>query len=133
MKVLIGIIIAFVLIDIVIVAYVVLKRFRRKISEKAKGEIRNAWKKLIRQHDYKNAIMEADKLLDFALGQLGLSGNLGGKLKKAPHFFGDLNAVWAAHKVRNNIAHQMNYQVDEATYKRTMLAFKQAFKDLKIF
>jgi len=133
MKILIAIIVIFILVDILIVAYVVWRRMKRRISEKVKGEIRDSWKKLIRQHDYRNAVMEADKLLDYALSRLGLAGNLGSKLKKAPHFFKDLNGIWAAHKVRNNIAHQMNYQVDEGTYKRTMLAFKQAFKDLKIF
>ncbi len=133
MKLLIAIIVAFILVDVLIVGYVVWRRTHRKISERAKEEIRNAWKKLIRGQDFKNAVMEADKLLDHALSQFGLSGNLGSKLKKAPHLFRDLNNLWAAHKVRNNIAHQMNYQVDEGTYKRTMLAFKQAFKDLKIF
>jgi len=133
MKIFIAIVLAFIIADVLIVMYVIYKRNRRKIPEKLIQEISAAWRKLIHQPDHRHAVMEADKLLDYALGKLGLSGNLGNKLKKFPHVFSQINDVWAAHKVRNNIAHQINYQIDERTYKKAMLAFKQAFKDLKIF
>lgn len=77
--------------------------------------------------------MDADKLLDHALHLLGYRGNLGNKLKKSGGRFKNINKIWTAHKVRNNIAHQINYQIDEKTYRDTMLTFKQAFMDLKIF
>ena len=77
--------------------------------------------------------MDADKLLDHALYLMGYRGNLGAKLKKAASRFKHINKIWAAHKIRNNIAHQINYQVDKTAYRNAMLAFKQAFKDLKIF
>lgn len=133
MKFIITIILIFVIADVLIVAYVLFKRFRKKLPGQVLEEIRNEWKKLIRNKDYRHAIMEADKLLDYALSKMGYRGSLGGKLKKAPGLFSNINDVWAAHKVRNNIAHKINYKVDEKTYKKTMLQFKQAFKDLKIF
>ena len=133
MKLFVSIVLAFILADILIVAYVVYRGSRKKLPEKTAEEIREMWKAIIRQSDHRHAIMDADKLLDHALGKLGLRGNLGSKLKKAPQLFKNINAVWAAHKVRNNIAHQINYKVDEKTYKRSMMAFKEAFKDLKIF
>ena len=78
-------------------------------------------------------VLDADKLLDHVLYLLGYRGNLGAKLKKAAPLFSNVNKVWGAHKVRNNIAHQINFQVNEKMYKDAMLSFKQAFKDLKIF
>lgn len=133
MKLIISFILAFIVIDILIVAYVIWRRTRRRVSEKDQLEIQKSWRKIIRQKDRRHAIMDADKLLDHALYLMGYKGNLGSKLKKAAPRFKHLNDVWAAHKVRNNIAHQMNYKVTEKIYRKSMLGFKQAFKDLKIF
>lgn len=133
MKIFLILVAIFIAIDVLIVAYVVWRRTRRKISQKNLLEIQTSWKTIIRQKDMRHAIMDADKLLDHALYLLGYKGNLGNKLKKATPLFKSINRVWAAHKVRNNIAHQINFQIDEKTYRNTMLAFKQAFMDLKIF
>ncbi len=133
MKILLAVLLIFILVDVLIVGYVIVRRWRKKISPKRVEEIRDHWKAIIRNPDHRYAIMEADKLLDLALGEIGYRGNLGAKLKKCPRLFSSLNDVWAAHKVRNNIAHQLHYRVDEGTYKKTMLAFKRAFQDLKIF
>ncbi len=133
MKIFLIIVAAFVAIDVLIVLYVMWSRSRRKISQKDKNHVQKTWKGIIRQKDMKHAIMDADKLLDHSLHLLGYRGNLGGKLKKAAPLFKNINKVWAAHKIRNNIAHQINYEVDEKTYRNAMLTFKQAFKDMKIF
>lgn len=133
MKIFLIILAIFIIVDVLIVAYVMYRRMRRKVSKKAIEEIQKSWKKIIRQKDMRHAIMDADKLLDHALTQFGYKGNLGTKLKKSGRLFKNVNKVWAAHKVRNNIAHQINYKVDEKTYRASMLAFKEAFKDLKIF
>ena len=133
MKLFVLIILVFTLADVLMVMYVIYRRYRKKISPAMVEAIREEWKRIIREKDYRHAIMDADKLLDHALSKMGLRGNLGSKLKNSPKLFTNVNNVWAAHKVRNNIAHQINFQVDEATYKKTMLSFKQAFKDLNIF
>ncbi len=133
MQTFLTIILIFVLVDILLVGYVVYKRFRRTLNDEVIQKIRSAWKELIREKDHRHAIMEADKLLDFALFKMGYKGSLGSKLKKAHSLFRNINDVWSAHKIRNNIAHKINYKVDEKTYKKTMLQFKQAFIDLKIF
>lgn len=133
MKLIVTIILLFVIVDVLIVAYVLFRRFGKKLTREVIDEIQTEWKKIIREHDRKTAILEADKLLDYALTRLGYRGSLGAKLKGSPHLFKNINDIWAAHKVRNDIAHKINYQVDEKTYKATMLKFKQAFRDLKIF
>lgn len=133
MKFIVTIILIFVVVDVLIVGYVLFRRYHKKMSRAAIDEIQKEWKQIIRETDYRQAILEADKLLDYALKHMGYKGSLGAKLKKAPTLFKNINDVWAAHKIRNNIAHKINYKVDEKTYKATMLKFKQAFKDLKIF
>lgn len=133
MKIFLIIVAIFIATDVLIVLHVMYRRMRRKISPKDQAHIQSTWKEIIRQKDMKHAIMDADKLLDHALYLLGYRGNLGNKLKKAAPRFSNINKVWAAHKIRNNIAHQINYQVDEKAYRNAMLTFKQAFKDLKIF
>jgi len=133
MKLIVTIILIFVIADVLIVAYVLFRRLRKKIPKHVIVEVRGEWKKIIRTKDHRHAILEADKLLDYALSKLGYKGSLGSKLKKTAKLFKNINDVWAAHKIRNNIAHKLNYKVDEKTYKRTMLQFKQAFKDIKIF
>jgi len=133
MKIFLIVIAAFVAIDVLIVLYVIYRRMRRRIKAKDVAEIRKTWKEIIRGKDMRHAIMDADKLLDHGLYLLGYKGNLGSKLKKAAPLFKNVNKVWSAHKVRNNIAHKINFHVDQKTYKNTMLTFKQAFKELKIF
>jgi len=133
MKIFLTVLAIFIAVDVLIVLYVWYRRSGRKMSPRAAASIRKQWKEIIRQKDMRHAIMDADKLLDHALYQMGYRGNLGAKLKKAGPRFTKVNKVWAAHKVRNNIAHQINYKVDEKTYRSAMLGFKEAFKDLKIF
>jgi hypothetical protein len=133
MKLIVTIILIFVIADVLIIGYILIRRYRKRMSQATIEEIQKEWRKIIKEQDHRHAILEADKLLDFALSKMGYRGGLGAKLKKAPSLFKNINDVWAAHKIRNNIAHKINYKVDEKTYKATMLKFKQAFKDLKIF
>jgi hypothetical protein len=81
----------------------------------------------------KLAIIDADKLLDEALGALGYEGDLGGKLQSiTPDTLGSLDALWDAHKVRNNIVHAPNYvlSVDRAHY--VLEEYKQGLIELGI-
>src|SRR3989344_3841549 len=60
------------------------------------------------ENDWRQAIIEADIMLDDLLSQLGYHGDtLGEKLRAAdPARFRTLQNAWEAHKVRNEIAHQ---------------------------
>ena len=133
MEIIITIILIFLIADVLIVGYIIFKRSKKKLSQKLIEEIQAEWRKIIRLKDHRHGILEADKLLDHALTQMGYVGSLGAKLKKNPRLFKKINDVWAAHKIRNNIAHKINYEIDEKTYKKAMLQFKEAFKDLNIF
>jgi hypothetical protein len=80
---------------------------------------------------YQMAILNADKLLDRALRERGYRGNtMGERLKTAGSAFGNINAVWAAHKLRNRIAHETDVNITYTTARRALATFKQALKDL---
>ena len=80
---------------------------------------------------YTVSIINADKLLDKAMIEMGVPGKtMGDRLKRAGGRFSNLNAVWRAHKLRNIIAHETDVEV---SYKQAFNAtkiYKQALKDL---
>lgn len=76
------------------------------------------------------AILNADKLLDAALKARGFKGDtMGKRMKSAQKSFRNNNAVWAAHKLRNQIAHE-DINVKPQTTKQALVAFKGALKDV---
>jgi len=90
---------------------------------------------LINSHnlnDWKQAIMEADIILDEMLEKMGYHGDsIGDKLKQieASDFL-TLNQAWEAHKVRNQIAHKGSQYIlsrDEA--ERVIKLYGEVFKE----
>lgn len=81
---------------------------------------------------YNMAVVEGDKLLDKALMEMGLSGRtMGERLKKCgKEKFSQTNAVWNAHKLRNQIAHEPGFQLEYAQAKHALNIYKQALRDL---
>lgn len=127
------IIVGFVLLDILIVFLVVFIKKRKKFSDKDLHFIKINWFRILDlvSTDPIRAIMDADKLLDFALGKRGKTGSLGEKLKQSKSLFKDINSVWEVHKLRNKLAHEFrNLSVNEA--KNALKHYKNALKDLGI-
>lgn len=80
---------------------------------------------------YSMAVLNADKLLDKALSEMGVSGKtMGERMKKASDRFENPNAVWGAHKLRNQIAHENDFDIDYGQASRALAGFKQALKNL---
>ena len=80
---------------------------------------------------YQMAIMNADKLLDNALRDIGLDGDsMGDRLKIAGKKFSDVNQVWAAHKLRNRIVHETDIQIKLMTAKKALYIYKKSLKEL---
>lgn len=77
------------------------------------------------------SIIEADKLLDKALIEMGIPGKtMGDRLKKSGSKFANLNSVWRAHKLRNIIAHESDFEVSYKQATNALDIYKQALKDL---
>ncbi len=80
---------------------------------------------------YMNAVIEGDKLLDRALTELGIPGKtMGDRLKRSGDKFTNLDAVWKAHKLRNTVAHETDFDISYKQAASALLAYKQALKDL---
>lgn len=96
-----------------------------------------AWEKIVREinsdnpANWKQAIIEADKMLEAVVGTLPLTGeNLGEKLRQIePSDFLTLDDAWEAHKVRNRIAHEAGYQLGQHEAKRVIGLYEKVFRE----
>ena len=80
---------------------------------------------------YMTTIIEADKLLDKAMIEMGAVGKtMGDRLKRIGSRFSNLNAVWRAHKLRNAIAHESDIEVTFKQASNALQVYKHALKDL---
>ncbi len=77
------------------------------------------------------AVMNADKLLDRALRESHVRGKtMGERMKAADKLWRNSNHIWAAHKVRNQLAHETNMTITYDSAVRSLAAFRQGLKDL---
>ncbi|MGV9001694.1 MAG: hypothetical protein ACOH18_01925 [Candidatus Saccharimonadaceae bacterium] len=76
-------------------------------------------------------VMDADKLLDQALRERGLSGKtMAERMKQYQGKWTNGNGIWAAHKLRNKLAHEDDARVDYERARQALLAYKQGLKDM---
>lgn len=76
-------------------------------------------------------IINGDKLLDRALNEMGVAGKtMGDRMKRIGDRFSDKNAVWRAHKLRNEIAHEDDLEISYKQAAGALAIYKQALKDL---
>jgi hypothetical protein len=119
------------------------RKFRHIIlqSDISKKQAQESWHK-IEEHfyrggesDLKVAILEADKLLNEALREAGITGiQLGDRLKKAKEGqIPNLNEIWQAHKLRNQIAHEPNFKLKRDLAERALKIYETALENLGIF
>lgn len=80
---------------------------------------------------YQLCILEADKLLDHAMKARGVKGEtMGERMKTARGTWTNANAVWSAHKLRNQIAHESGISVGYDDTRRALAGFKLGLKDI---
>lgn len=79
----------------------------------------------------RDAVSEADKLLDYVLKQSGVPGDtMGERLKRGGDRFSDINAIWSAHKLRNALAHEAKFDLVPSMAREAIRDFRQGLKDL---
>ncbi len=98
------------------------KKKKKKISPDAKIYIEEQIER-IRSCSERDQILEFDKLLDFCLTEKGYDGNLGEKMKAYHLGFRDENAVWKAHRLRNQLAHEIDFLPRKESYVQATSAF----------
>lgn len=100
-----------------------------------KTRISEIYKKTVggSQSDWKIAVIEADKTLDQLLKQKGFSGSsLGERLKEmVPADLPDIyEEVWEAHKIRNQIVHEPDFEVSQSEARQIVGIYDRAIKKL---
>jgi hypothetical protein len=117
--------------------------FRRlfvpKLQGMDRGVIQARWDEIERmasaggEMNLKMAVMEADKLLDYALKAMAIPGTtLGERLKFAAYKHPNIRNVWNAHRLRNQLAHEASYYLDPGFARKALRDFKDALRLLNV-
>jgi hypothetical protein len=112
------------------------------VSTEAEPELKNVkWERVqqlinsTNESDWRQAIIEADIMLDELLTSMRYHGDsIGDKLQAVePSDFLTLDSAWAAHKVRNRIAHDgATFQLNDRQARETISQFEVVFKEFKV-
>jgi hypothetical protein len=82
----------------------------------------------------KSSINEADKLFDYVMQSQGIyGGSMGERLKSARSRFSNYatyDAVWRAHKLRNTLAHELNFDLVPSQAHEALADFERGLREL---
>ena len=98
------------------------------LSAQSQKNLLQLWQKSTAQRDVHRQVLDADTVIAKLLDELGFTGSMGEKLQKARRYLPDLNGVWAAHKLRNRIAHEPGVTVSEYDGKRALASFEKIIR-----
>lgn len=102
------------------------------------GLVQSKWAEVIAMQNsgpsgLKNALFEADKLLDYCMIGKGFTGEtMGDRLKSGGSRFSNLDAIWAAHKLRNQLAHEVEHDLVPEQIKHAIQNLGNAIRELGV-
>ena len=110
------------------------------VTEATTGALRDRWNELLthlestHEAQWKMAVIEADKLVDDALAKAGFSGDtFGDRLSNIqPGTLLSLDGIWWAHKVRNRLAHEVDYFLRYTEARQAIGYFEAALAELQL-
>lgn len=87
---------------------------------------------LLRDPDqWTQAVIQADKLLDFALKKRKLKGKtMGARMVSAQRLFSDNDDTWFAHNLAKKVLLQPDIKLKESDVKDALVGFRQALRDI---
>ena len=81
--------------------------------------------------NFQKALIEADKLLDFALKGLGFEGEtMADRIQVAQKKFSNYQGIWYAHKLRNQAVHEMDTEILSHEVKKAVKIYQLALREL---
>jgi hypothetical protein len=132
----------FFLVGILIVGmilFAIIGRQKSHVIALNKTKVQARWLKIEQsleqgnEASYHLAILEADKFLDFILRSGKFSGEtMGDRLRSANKYFKNPNAIWWAHKLRNQIAHETDFKINYGQAMKAILNYRAALKELGV-
>lgn len=95
------------------------------IMEKSKSHIESDWKV---------AVIEADKFMDDLFKQIGFKGkDMGERMKQInPGQISNINEIWQAHKVRNNLVHNPDFKITYGDAEFVVKTYEKTLKELEL-
>ena len=107
---------------------------RRGLSHQDQALVTAKWReveKLMEQGRSKEAIFDADKLLYFIFRKMNFSGEtFADRLKAAEKFLPNYQDIWGAHKLRNKLAHEIDFQPSLHEAQQAIATFARAIRKL---
>lgn len=84
--------------------------------------------------NFRQAIMEGDKLVDMVLRSKVSGETMGERLKNAKHLFSreTYGKLWTAHKIRNKLAHEADFEGLSSEAVLAVRNFEKALKELRV-
>jgi hypothetical protein len=109
------------------------------LPEEAAGASDNRWQEIkshvnsFKESEWKFAVIEADKLVDDVLKSAGFAGeSMGERLMIIkPDQLINLQYLWDAHKLRNLLVHDVNYQMTHRQAIWAIEAFESVLRELE--
>lgn len=114
---------------------VVFKRRPRALkADRFQAKWRDMQKLCANKDTWKQAIVDADKILDEALKKRRFIGKtMGERLTKAQRILSDNEGVWFGHKLRTKLESDPTAKLKESDVKQALIGIRQALKDLGAF
>lgn len=109
---------------------------RSQFHGMTKQEVQERWKEIDHiakqgRMGAKMAIIEADTLLDAALKSMMMPGDtMADRLKVAKYKYPHISEVWFAHKLRNQLVHETNFEIGDAQARSALHSFKKALQEI---
>lgn len=88
----------------------------------------------LNESEWKLAVIEADKLVNDLLIQKGYQGeSMAERLSLIDkNEFKSLDLLWEAHKIRNRIAHKLDFKLEQNEAKKAISYYEEAIKELLV-
>ena len=78
------------------------------------------------------ALIEADKLVDFVLREYRVAGNsMAERMRSSEQLIPNYQQLWDAHKLRNKVAHESDVTLSTKQIKQALRSYQQTLKGLK--
>jgi hypothetical protein len=123
--------VAIALVCVVLAVVFVRRRPRNLNVDRYQKDWKEMQKLLAHKDDWKQAVVDADKLLDQALKKKRFAGKtMGERLTKAQRVISDNEGVWFGHKLRTKLEGDPGVKLKEADVKQALIGIRQALKDL---
>ncbi len=146
-KVVAAILIVIFMVIIVVIVYKMRNLIKEEMTE-FKAELNppeeavtaydNRWQEIkshansFKESEWKLAVIEADKLVDDSLKAAGFKGETMGErlMLVKPGQILNLQYLWDAHKIRNLVVHDVNYQISHKQAIWAVEAFESVMREL---